>query len=123
MTERKLASPPAIKQETPERAPNGWAPVQESIAQSSGIALLLVDGHQPPALAIANNNSICETLQSSPDHVSLCDPYCGIAHDRATTENAVIHYRCHAGLECFAIPAQIAYDKPLAIIGGRAFAS
>src|SRR2546430_15752770 len=96
MTERKLAPPPAIKQEMPERAPNGWAPVQESIAQSSGIALLLVEGQQPPALAIANNNSICETLQSSPDHVRLCDPYCGIAHSRATAEGAVVHYRCHA---------------------------
>jgi len=122
MTERKLAHPPAIKQETPERAPNGWAPVQESIAQSSGIALLLVEGHQPPALAIANNNSICETLQSSPEHVELCDPYCGIAHSRATAEGAVVHYRCHAGLQCFALPIKIA-NRELVVIGGRAFTS
>lgn len=122
MTERKLAHPPAIKQETPERAPDGWGPVQDSIAQSSGIALLLVEGHQPPALAIANNNSICETLQSSPEHVRLCDPYCGIAHTRATAEGAVVHYRCHAGLQCFALPIKIA-NRELAVIGGRAFAS
>ncbi len=122
MTERKLAQPPAIKQETPERAPHGWVPVQDSIAESSGIALLLVEGHQPPALAIANNNSICETLQSSPEHVRLCDPYCGIAHSRATLEGAVVHYRCHAGLQCFALPIKIA-DRQLAVIGGRAFAS
>src|SRR5438309_1285333 len=120
MTERKLAHPPAIKQETPERAPNGWPPVQESIAQSSGIALLLVEGHQPPALALANNNSICETLQSSPEHVRLCDPYCGIAHSRATLEGAVVHYRCHAGLQCFALPIKIA-ERELVVIGGRAF--
>ena len=122
MTERKLAHPPAIKQETPERAPHGWASVQESIAESSGIALLLVEGHQPPALAITNNNSICETLQASPEHVRLCDPFCGIAHGRATLEGAVVHYRCHAGLQCFALPIKIA-DRELAVIGGRAFAS
>src|SRR3989440_11149287 len=121
MTERKLASPPAIKQETPERAPNGWAPVQESIARSSGIALLLVEGQQPPALAIANNNSICEALQSSPEHVKLCDPYCGAAHARATAANTITHYRCHAGLHCFAMPLEIETEQNLAVIGGRAF--
>src|SRR2546421_4174786 len=121
MTERKLASPPAIKQETPERAPNGWAPVQESIARSSGIALLLVEGQQPPALAIANNNSICEALQSSPEHVKLCDPYCGEAHARATAANTITHYRCHAGLHCFAMPLEIETEQNLAVIGGRAF--
>jgi diguanylate cyclase (GGDEF)-like protein len=122
MTKRKLARPPAIEQETPERAPNGWAPVQRSLAQSSGIALLLVEGHQPPALTIANNNSICETLQSSAEYVGLCDPYCGVAHSRATAEGSVVHYRCHAGLQCFALPIQIA-NRDLTVIGGRAFAS
>ena len=47
------------------------------------MSLLLVDGHQPPAIAVSNNNSICEAFQSSPEHVKLCDPYCGDAHRRA----------------------------------------
>src|SRR5207253_4721556 len=35
--------------------------------------------------------------------------------------NAIIHYRCHAGLQCFAVPVEIEYQRPLAVIGGRAF--
>ena len=122
MTTKQRADTAAIVQEVSERAPNGWPAAQHSIADAAGIALLLVEGHQPPALAIANNNSICEALQSSPDYVSLCDPYCGVAHSRTVAEDAVVHYRCHAGLECFAIPVQFGDEQPLAIIGGRAFA-
>ena len=121
-TERTGRSP-VIPQEAPERAPSGWAEVQKSIAESSGISLLLVEGYQPPALAIANNNSICEALQSSPKHVRLCDPFCGAAHDRAVGANAITHYRCHAGLQCFAMPVQIGSQSELAVIGGRAFES
>src|SRR5436190_15181573 len=121
MTERKLAHPPAIKQETPERAPNGWAPVQESIAESSGIALLLVEGHQPPALAIANNNSICEAIQSSAEHSTLCDPFCGDAHRRALSAGETTAYRCHLGLNCLALPVHIGRREDLAVIAGRSF--
>ena len=71
----KTAKRSVIEQEVPDRAPKGWADVQESIAESSGLALLLVDGYQPPALVVANNNSICNALQSSPDYIGLCDPY------------------------------------------------
>jgi diguanylate cyclase (GGDEF)-like protein len=113
----------AIVQEAPEHAPKGWAPLQQSIAESSGLALLLVEGHQPPALAIANNNSICEALQSSPEHVKLCDPFCGIAHKRATAADSVVHYRCHAGLQCFAIPVELTSERQMVVIGGRAFAN
>src|SRR5882762_2869 len=108
-----------LLQEEPERAPKGWPEVQRSIAESSGISLLLVDGYQPPALANANNNSICEALQSSPEHVGLCDPYCGLAHSRAVSANSIIHYRCHAGLQCFAMPVELDQQKPLVVIGGR----
>jgi diguanylate cyclase (GGDEF)-like protein len=118
------ASPSAkIPQEAPERAPNGWAGVQKSIAESAGISLLLVDGYQPPALSISNNNSICEALQSSPEYVGLCDPFCGAAHSRAVKANMITHYRCHAGLQCFAMPVEIGSRRNLAVIGGRAFAS
>src|SRR5437870_143571 len=117
----KTAKRSVIKQEVPDRAPKVCASVQESIAESSGLALLLVDGYQPPALAVANNNSICNALQSSADYVGLCDPYCGAAHSRATGANAIIHYRCHAGLHCFAMPVEIGDQRGLAVIGGRAF--
>jgi diguanylate cyclase (GGDEF)-like protein len=112
-----------IAQQAAERAPLGWPETQKSIADSSGISLLLVEGHQPPALSIANNNSICEALQSSPAHVGLCDPFCGVAHERATGGNSITHYRCHAGLQCFVMPVEIDRERRLAVIGGRAFVS
>jgi diguanylate cyclase (GGDEF)-like protein len=122
MTEKKLARLAQIEQETPERAPSGWRQLQDSVAGSAGVSLLLVEGHQPPALVVTNNNTICETLQSSPEHVRLCDPYCGTAHGRATSEGELIHYRCHAGLQCFALPVKIG-GRSLAVIGGRAFST
>ena len=122
MTKKKPARLAHIEQETPERAPSGWRELQDAVAGSAGIALLLVEGYQPPALAATNNNSICETLQSSAEHVRLCDPYCGAAHSRATSEGEVVHYRCHAGLQCFALPVKIG-ERTLAVIGGRAFST
>lgn len=121
--DKSAPRPEALLQEEPERAPKGWPEIQTSIAESSGISLLLVDGYQPPALAIANNNSICEALQSSPEHVGLCDPYCGLAQSRAVSAHSIIHYRCHAGLQCFAMPVELDQEKPLVVIGGRAFVS
>src|SRR5262249_24478039 len=112
---------PAISQEITERAPAGWREVQNSVAESSGISLLLVEGHQPPALAVTNNNSICRALQSSRRHVKLCNPFCGEAHERAIAADTITHYRCHAGLQCFAMPVKIDSGRQLAVIGGRAF--
>ena len=122
MTRKKLARLAPIEQEVPERAPHGWREVQQSISEESGLALLLVEGYQPPALVVSHNNSICEALQSSPEHVRKCDPFCGLAHKRATNEGAVVHYRCHAGLLCFSLPVEIG-ERQLAVIGGRAFNS
>jgi diguanylate cyclase (GGDEF)-like protein len=114
---------PEIIQEHPEDAPAGWLEVQDKLANSLGLSLLLVDGKQPPAVALSNNNSICHAFQSSPEHVGLCDPYCGDAHRRAMSAGSVVHYKCHAGLECFTMPVEIAGEPNLAAIGGRAFVS
>jgi len=112
-----------IIQEHPEDAPAGWLEVQEKLASSLGLSLLLVDGRQPPAVAASNNNSICHAFQSSPEYVRLCDPYCGDAHRRAMSAGSVVHYKCHAGLECFTMPIEIGGEPNLAAIGGRAFVS
>ena len=108
-------------QEHREAAPPAWPEVQDGLAEAAGLALLLVEGHQPPAVTISNNNSICHTLQTSPDHVTLCDPYCGVAHSRAMKAGGTIEYVCHAGLHCFARPVEIGGKRKLAVIGGRAF--
>jgi diguanylate cyclase (GGDEF)-like protein len=101
--------------------PAGWADVQDGLADSSGLSMLLVNGHQPPALAISQDNSICRAFQSSPDHGALCEPFCGDAHRRATSARETISYRCHAGLHCFAMPVQLDEKSELVVIGGRAF--
>ncbi|HEX3280898.1 MAG TPA: diguanylate cyclase [Pyrinomonadaceae bacterium] len=112
-----------IVQEHPEDAPAGWLEAQDKLANSHDLSLLLVDGRQPPAIAISNNNSICRAFQTSPEHVRLCDPYCGDAHRRALSAGSLVHYKCHAGLECFTMPVEIAGEGNLAVIGGRAFLS
>src|SRR3569832_2101123 len=109
------------QEERREEAPPAWLELLDSLAESSALALLLVDGYQPPAVAISNNNSICRTFQSSPDHVKLCDPYCGVAHTRAMEAGGTVEYKCHAGLSCFAKPVEIGGKRKLAVSGGRAF--
>src|SRR5215211_6431303 len=101
--------------------PHGWSEAQEGLASSSGLALLLVEGRQPPALAVSNNNSICQAFQSSPAHAHLCQPDCGEAHERAAREGTAVQYRCHAGLHCFAAPVNLGTGAPQAVIGGRGF--
>jgi diguanylate cyclase (GGDEF)-like protein len=108
-------------QEHREDAPPAWPEVQDGLAESSSLALLLVDGHQPPAVVVSNNNSICQAFQASPEHVKLCDPYCGAAHAEATKAQGTVEYKCHAGLQCFARPVEIGTKRKLAMIGGRAF--
>ena len=112
-----------IAQEVLERAPEGWAEVQERVAAGAGLSVLLVDGYQPPALVASNNNSICHAFQSSPEFVRLCDPYCGQAHQRARKAGGAIDYKCHAGLSCIAMPIAVGDEPNLAVIGGRAFVS
>ena len=108
-------------QEHREDAPPAWPEVQDGLAATSSLALLLVDGHQPPAVVISNNNSICRAFQTSPDYVKLCDPYCGVAHAEALKAGGTVEYKCHAGLHCFARPVEIGGKRKLAVIGGRAF--
>src|SRR5215213_3479066 len=104
-----------------EETPDAWADAQDSLAAASGLSVLLVKGHQPPALHVSNNNSICRAFQSSPEHVRLCDPYCGVAYERAQKAGGPVHYRCHAGLHCFTAPVELGAQRELAVIGGRAF--
>ncbi|PYT02456.1 MAG: hypothetical protein DMF65_06525 [Acidobacteria bacterium] len=101
--------------------PARWVEVLEELAASTGLSLLLVEGRQPPSLAIANNNSICHAFQSSPTHAHLCQPDCGEAYFRAQSAGASVEYRCHVGLHCVAVPVRLTTEKPLAIIGGRCF--
>ncbi len=109
------------EQVQPDSALASWEHAQNSLAAASGLALLLVDGPQPPALAISNNSSICYAFQSSETHRHLCEPYCGEAFERAMKAREAVSYQCHAGLHCVAVPVEIEKKRKLAMIGGRAF--
>ena len=110
----------AAQSQTSAVLPHGWAEVQDGLAASSGLALLLVEGREPPALAVANNNSICHAFQTSPAHAQLCQPDCGEAFFRAAEAGGTVQYRCHAGLHCFVTPVELNAGRQSAVIGGRA---
>ena len=115
-------SPIALNpQENRAAAPPSWPEIQDALAETSGLALLLVEGHQPPAIAVSNNNSVCHTFQTSSEYGELCNPYCGVAHERATKSGGAVEYKCHAGLTCFAKPVDLGGKRKLTVIGGRAF--
>ncbi len=100
-----------------------WDDEQSALAADANLSLLLIEGHQPPQLTTALNNSICHSFQTSPTHAHLCDPFCGDAFARAQAAAAPTHYRCHAGLNCFTMPVDLTAEQNLAVIGGRAFFS
>jgi diguanylate cyclase (GGDEF)-like protein len=97
-----------------------WQQSQDALAERAGLSVLLVEGHQPPALAVSNNNSICRVVQSSATHAERCEPFCGAAFERALKGGGAARYRCHAGLQCIAAPLD-AGEKQLVAIIGRTF--
>jgi len=113
----------AARQALSVELPTGWVEVQEELAAVHGLALLLVGGRQPPSLAVSNNNSICQAIQSSTTRAHLCQADCGEAFFRAESAGGPVQYRCHAGLHCFTMPVRIGTEKSLAVIGGRSFLS
>lgn len=123
MEKRTEAVSTTQRQDEGLKCPPHWESAQDTLAAESGLALLLVEGHQPPQLHTSNNNSICHSFQTSTAHAHLCDPYCGEAYRRAQEANEPSYYRCHAGLQCFAAPVELKQGTRLAVIGGRAFMS
>ncbi|MEP6923593.1 MAG: diguanylate cyclase [Pyrinomonadaceae bacterium] len=115
-------SPQADKIELTKSAAEIWQEIQDTLAEESGLSILLVDGRQPPSLAVSNNNSVCRVLQSSPKHAHLCEPYCGKAFDNVRKEGVTISYRCHVNLHCVAVPLAPNPIRPLVAIVGRALA-
>jgi diguanylate cyclase (GGDEF)-like protein len=111
----------AARQEESPKVPEAWLNRQKELASKHGLSLLLVEGRQPPSLAVVNNNSVCRAFQSSETHSERCQPFCGEAYFRALEKGAADYYRCHAGLHCFATPVEVGDGRPLAVIGGRAF--
>jgi diguanylate cyclase (GGDEF)-like protein len=93
--------------------------ILESLADESGLAIVVADGKSAP-IDGANNNSMCRALYSSEEFAPRCQQFCGKAFDWATEAGKTVSYECHAGLNCLAVPLKTG-EKPLVVIVGRTF--
>ncbi len=91
------------------------------VADQTGLAVALVDS-DGQTVGVANNNSICESLQASRVHRAGCAEFCGRAFQLAQSNSAEFSYECHVGLSCVAVPLDTS-ARPLVAIVGRAFRS
>ncbi|HVE59748.1 MAG TPA: diguanylate cyclase [Pyrinomonadaceae bacterium] len=89
----------------------------EIIADESGLAIIITG--ESGSVSKSNNNSICEHLYSSEEFAPRCAAFCGRAFQMATEAGESVAYRCHAGLDCLAVPLRT--EKPLVAIVGRIF--
>ena len=96
-----------------------WEEIQESLANESGLAVVIVDGSA--VISASNNNSVCETLWTSEEFSSHCAMFCGKAFEDATAEGKTISVRCYAGLNYQATPIKSKNNKQLVSIVGRSF--
>ncbi|MCI0486169.1 MAG: diguanylate cyclase [Blastocatellia bacterium] len=99
-----------------------WLRLQKSLAEKTGLALVTLGAEGEVVGQIENDNSICQAMRDSAEYAGLCAEDCGTAYSKAIAAGRTIEYRCHAGLQCFAVPATIE-RKQLVALGGRAFTS
>ncbi len=97
-----------------------WQDIQDRLANESGLAVVLIDGEGLSAVSASNNNSICKTLISS-DQSAQCQLFCGSVFANTADQKEAVKYKCHAGLECVAVPIRSPDKKYLVAILGRAF--
>lgn len=97
-----------------------WQDTQDRLANESGLAVVLIDGEGLSTVSESNNNSICETLISS-DQSARCELFCGSVFTNIGDQEDAVKYKCHAGLECVAVPIRSPGEKKLVAILGRAF--
>jgi diguanylate cyclase (GGDEF)-like protein len=99
-----------------------WLRLQKSLAEKNNISLVTLTRDSAAVGRIENDNSICQSMRISEEHAQLCAADCARAYSRAVDEGRTIHYRCHAGLHCFASPVQVDKEQ-IVVLGGRAFTS
>ncbi len=89
------------------------------LADESGVAIAVVD-RRSVEISVANNNSICRSLNPNGEFSADCARYCGRALGDALNAGETITYTCHAGLECRAT-AMVSGGELVAAIIGRTF--
>ncbi len=113
---------PLSNSSAPETALAAWIRIQELLAERNNVALITLTADNTYIGQIDNDNSICQSMQQSPEHAKLCDLDCGTAYSRAVRASRPIEYLCHASLRCFGLPVQHS-GTPFVILGGRTFTS
>lgn len=98
---------------------NEWQTIQDRLADENGMAIVVVDENSS-ALTKSNNNSMCRLLYNSKEFSPLCAEFCGRAYEWATEAQKTVEYKCHAGLNCRAVPLETE-QKTLVAIVGRTF--
>ncbi len=91
----------------------------DHLADENGIAVALVD-RTSAEVYVANNNSICRSLNPDGKFNTHCKAFCGTAFEEAAEVGKTVSFTCHAGLECRVVPV---HDEgmPLVAIVGRTF--
>lgn len=93
-----------------------WQSMQDRLAESGGLAIVVVDEHSP-SVTKSNNNSICQILYNSEEFAPECAKFCGRAFEWATEAGKTVEYKCHAGLNCLAVPIENESKQLVAIVG------
>ncbi|NNE67153.1 MAG: diguanylate cyclase [Pyrinomonadaceae bacterium] len=100
---------------------NTWPERQRVLAESSGLAVSIFDRDGLTPRIETNNNSICAVLSRNPDFAPECARYCGRVHSQSEKTGQPFKFKCHAGLECIAVPIKIEGRKSAVAVVGRAF--
>lgn len=95
--------------------------VLDKIAENAGVSIAVVDS-DGSEIFVANNNSICATLNPERQFSLECSKYCGRAYKMAADNGGTFEFVCHASLSCSA-QSMIENDETVAVIVGRSFKS
>lgn len=97
-----------------------WRKRQERLSTESGLAVVVLCEDGLDGLVETGNNSICSVLSSSEKFAPQCRKFCGKAFGETRKSDGPLKFKCHAGLECVAVPLETGSKKTTAIVG-RAF--
>ncbi len=94
---------------------SAWKTIEETLADNSGLAVIIVEGEESAVVSASNDNSVCKVLQSSEEFSPMCQSFCGDAFKQAESAGKSINFHCHAGLNYTAVP--LPQQNFVAIIG------
>ncbi len=94
---------------------SAWKTIEETLADNSGLAVVIVEGEESTVISASNNNSVCNVLQESKEFSPMCQSFCGDAFNHVKSAGKSVNFQCHAGLNYTAV--QLPQQNFVAIIG------